>query len=100
MTLTANALMERYPDQALRSFELAAAALVYRASAVGRDPSGYAKPFVVCDKFLGLADGKVDNSAGAAGAKSVSLYVEGDFALTIAGVTRANYRRCGLRHRR
>lgn len=60
---------------------------IYGGAAVGDNGSGYARPLVAADPFLGFAICKADNSAGAAGAVKVELFTEGVIELSVAGVT-------------
>lgn len=84
--LTANRNIDRLVDMELREFPVGAAVTIYRNGFVGIDPAGYAKAFVPGDLFVGIAYEAVDNSAGAAAAENVRVYVEGDFVLPIASV--------------
>ncbi len=61
--------------------------IIYKGAAVGDNGSGYARPLVAGDPFLGFAESLVDNSAGSAGDKSVSLVPRGAIVLSITGVT-------------
>lgn len=64
--------------------------IIYEGAAVGDNASGYARPLVAGDPFLGFAKEKVDNSAGAAGAKTVKIAERGKIELTVTGVTGVN----------
>jgi len=90
MALTVNRNVDHYIDQELRSFAVGAAKRVFRGGFVGLAATGYAQPLVAGDSFAGLAYEEADNSAGAAGAKSVRVYTQGDFHLTLAGATIAH----------
>jgi len=59
---------------------------IFEGAAVGENGSGYARPLVAADPFLGFAVSKVDNSGGAAGAKLVNVKASGRVVLPIAGV--------------
>ncbi len=61
--------------------------IIYKGSAVGDNGSGYGRPLVAGDPFLGFAESGVDNAAGSAGDKSVSLVPKGAIKLSITGVT-------------
>lgn len=86
MALTANAEVGRYVDQELVSFPVGAAQHIYKGGLVGVDPAGNAKPFEVCDEFVGIAYEEIDNSAGAAAALNCRLFAIGDFEFTLTGV--------------
>lgn len=47
--------------------------IVYEGAMVGDNASGYGRPLVAADKFLGHALEKVDNTGGTAGAKNIRL---------------------------
>jgi len=84
--LSANKNVDHLIDMELRKFPVGAAEHIYRNGFVGVDPGGYAKAFVPGDLFVGIAYEEVDNSAGAAAALDVRVYVMGDFVLSISGV--------------
>jgi hypothetical protein len=48
--------------------------IVYEGAMVGENGSGYARPLVAGDRFLGHCIEKVDNTGGSAGAKTVQYY--------------------------
>src|SRR6266496_3795555 len=58
---------------------------IYQGSAVGLS-SGYARPLVAGDLFVGFAEKQADNSAGANGAINVKLFDEGKVEKTITSV--------------
>lgn len=68
-------------------YPVIAADIIYEGAAVGENASGYARPLVAADPFLGFAVSKVDNSAGAAGDKRVTVLTRGRVRLTVAGAT-------------
>ena len=62
-----------------------AADIIYEGAAVGAvDASGHARPLVAGDRFVGFADQKADNSAGAAAAINCDLKTLGFIELTVA----------------
>ncbi len=77
-----------------RSYELGeqndcpviAADIIYENAAVGDNGSGYARPLVAGDQFLGFALAQADNSAGAAGDVNVRVRVKGRVQLPVSGV--------------
>jgi hypothetical protein len=71
-----------YDDYPMVAFDI-----IYQGAAVGENDSGYAQPLVATKPFLGFAEHTVDNSAGAAGAKSVRVLTRGVVRLTVAGAT-------------
>jgi hypothetical protein len=76
-----------------RAFELGtinecpviAADIIYEGAAVGDNGAGYARPLVGGDPFIGFAQSKVDNSAGAAGALRAILRTAGLVQLSVSG---------------
>jgi len=50
-----------------------AADIVYEGAMVGDNAAGYGRPLTAGDVFVGHAVSKVDNAAGAAGAKTITL---------------------------
>ncbi len=71
----------------IEEYPMVAADIVFEGAAVGEDGSGYARPLVAADPFLGFAESNVDNSAGAAGAKNVRVRQKGKVQLSVAGAT-------------
>ncbi len=90
MTLTANRDVHHFVDQTRRTFQVAATKHVYKGSVVGVSATGYAQGLVAGDPFAGLAYEEKDNTSGAAGAVSVSVFVQGDFVHALAGATVAD----------
>ena len=66
---------------------VAAAATIFRGSAVGDNGAGYARQLVAADPFRGFAAAKADNAAGAAGAEEVEVRKSGEVELSVVGVT-------------
>lgn len=60
--------------------------IIYEGSAVGLS-SGYARPLVAADTFVGFCEQNVDNTGGAAGAKNVRVIAKGLVQLAVSGVT-------------
>lgn len=67
-------------------YPVIASDIIYEGAAVGENASGYARPLVAGDPFLGFAVSTVDNSAGAAGAKTVLVKRRGVIKLPIAAL--------------
>lgn len=84
--LTANADVDRFIDQELRTYPVGAAEHVYRDALVGIDPAGYLKAFVPGDLFVGIAYAEADNSSGSAGDLNCKVWVVTDFEFTLTGV--------------
>ncbi len=90
MALTANRELNRYVDQELRSYPVAAAEHIYKGVFVGVERStGYVRNLTAGDLFAGIAYEEIDNTAGAAGELSARVYTQGDFVLPVRGVAQA-----------
>jgi hypothetical protein len=61
--------------------------IVWEGAACGENGSGYIRPLVAADPFVGFAVRKVDNTGGSAGDKKIRLRSQGVVKLTVAGVT-------------
>lgn len=87
-TLAADKLRPRYNSghPVTSEYPVIAADIIYRGAAVGENGSGYARPLVAADPFLGFAEAKVDNAAGAAGDKTVFVLQKGFVELPIASL--------------
>ena len=71
----------------IEEYPVIASDIIYEGAAVGENGSGFARPLQAGDAFLGFAEQKVDNSAGAAGDKGVRVKTRGRVRLTVAGAT-------------
>ena len=70
----------------LEQYPVIASDIIYEGSAVGENGSGYARPLVATDPFLGFALRKADNSAGAAGDINVTVKTRGKVVLPISAI--------------
>jgi len=68
-------------------YPVIASDIVFEGAAVGENASGYARPLVAADPFLGFAERKADNSAGAAGDKNVTVKTRGRVQLEVVGAS-------------
>lgn len=84
-TLAAN-IQRDYQLGDKEEYPVIAADIIYQGAAVGENGSGYARPLVAADPFLGFAESKADNSAGAAGAINVNVKTRGCVVLSISGI--------------
>lgn len=90
MALTANRELNRYVDQELRSYAVAAAEHIYKGAFVGVDRStGYVRSLQAGDLCAGISYEETDNTDGADGELSVRVYTQGDFVLPISSITQA-----------
>lgn len=85
-TLSANE-PRAYQVGDIEEYPVVAADIIYEGAAVGENDAGYAQPLVAGKAFLGFAEAKVDNSAGAAGAETVRVKTRGRVQLAVAGAT-------------
>ena len=67
-------------------YPMIASDIIYEGAAVGENGSGYARPLVAGDVFLGFAEAKADNSTGAAGAVNVRVIDKGKIKADISGL--------------
>ncbi len=83
MALTANRELNRYVDQELRSYGMAAEAVVHKGAFVGIDrASGLVRLLQLGDLFAGIAYEEGDNTDGLVGGEaSIRVYTQGDFIL-------------------
>lgn len=66
-------------------YPVIAADIVYEGAAVGDNGSGYARPLTAGDRFLGIAELKVDNASGSAGDLNVRVKQKGQVKLSVSG---------------
>jgi len=68
-------------------YPVLAATTIYQGSAVGLTAAGYARPFVLGDRFVGITPEGMNNSAGSSGDRSVTVF-RGQYymLLNISGV--------------
>lgn len=67
-------------------YPVIAADIIYQGAAVGENASGYARPLVAGDPFLGFCEAIANNSAGAAGDITVQVKTKGIIMLPIAAL--------------
>lgn len=87
--------MTTLADSAPRTWEIGdfnehpivATDIVYKGAAGGDNGSGYARPLVAGDPFLGFSEFTYDNSTGAAGAISGRFQFRGVIKLTVVGAS-------------
>lgn len=85
-TLAANSPRDQEVGN-INEIPVIASDIIYEGAAVGDNASGYARPLQAADPFLGFAEQKVDNSAGAAGALSVRVTERGKLVVPVVGAT-------------
>jgi hypothetical protein len=87
-TLAANSKRTFESRDAYQDIPVIASDIIYEGAAVGESSSsGTARPLEANDTFLGFADRKADNSAGAASAIDVRVVTKGEIVLSITGVS-------------
>ncbi len=87
MTTLARNAVRAYEKGDIAEYPVIAADIVYEGAAVGDNASGYARPLVAGDPFLGFAESQVDNSLGAAGDRRVRVRERGKVQIPVTGVT-------------
>jgi hypothetical protein len=90
MALAADRDLKMYATQELIEIPVADNVLIYKGAFVGRDETtGYARPLVGGDIFLGVAYRQVDNTGPghAAGAVSVVLHQDIDIVHAVTGAS-------------
>lgn len=70
-----------------QEYPVVATDIIYEGAAVGENGSGYARPLVAGDPFLGFALRKADNAAGAAGDVRVEVRRRGEIQVAVVGAT-------------
>lgn len=70
----------------LEDYPVIAADIIYEGAAVGENGSGYSRPLAAGDVFQGFAQEHVDNSAGSAGDKRVTVKTRGRVVLAISAL--------------
>lgn len=84
-TLAADAVRD-FEIGAIEEYSVIASDIIYQHAAVGLvAASGHARPLVGGDQFVGFAELRVDNSAGAAAAKTVRTVASGKIRLSVSG---------------
>jgi hypothetical protein len=84
-TLAAN-LPRAFETGSRNEFPVIASDIIFEGAAVGLvDASGHARPLTSADRFVGFAEAKADNSAGAAAAIGVRTIESGKIQLTVSG---------------
>lgn len=86
MTTLASNKLRDYQLGDTEEYPVIAADIIYQGAAVGENGSGYARPLEAGDPFLGFAEAKADNSAGAAGAITVNVKARGRIVLPISSI--------------
>ena len=86
MTTLAKDTPRDYELGELNEFPVIATDIIYEGAAVGINGSGYARPLVAGDKFLGFCEQNVDNSTGAAGDKRARVRIAGLAKLNVGSV--------------
>lgn len=75
-----------YEEGYFNSHPMIANDIIFEGAAVGDNGSGYARPLVAGDKFLGFCAKKADNTSGAQAAIRVQVRDEGKAELTLTTV--------------
>src|SRR5262245_19446171 len=90
MALTANRELNRYVDQELRAFPVAASTHIWKGAIVGVQRStGFVRNLVSGDVFAGIAYEEINNTGTSGGEVSCRLYTQGDFILATSSASQA-----------
>lgn len=85
-TLAANA-PRTYQGGDKEDYPVIASDIIYEGACVGENASGYARPLVAADPFLGFAEEKADNATGAAGDINVRVKRKGSIVVPVVGAS-------------
>jgi hypothetical protein len=86
MTTLASDLRRAFELGDVQQYPVIATDIIYEGAAVGLvDGTGYARPLVAGDRFVGFAEQKADNATGAAGDVSVRVIMRGQVQLSVSG---------------
>jgi len=86
MTTLAADARRNYELGDIEEYGVIASDIIYQGAAVGDNGSGYARPLVAGDPFLGFAEAQVDNASGAAAARNVRVRRNGRVQLSIGSL--------------
>lgn len=86
MTTRATDIARDFQLGDLEQYPVVATDIIYEGSAVGENGSGYARPLVAADPFLGFAQRKADNASGSAGDIVVTVRTRGKVVLPISSL--------------
>ena len=95
MPLTASINRPFYTSD-LEGYPVAANVRIFKGAALGENGSGFVRPLVAGDPFVGFADEECDNTGGAAGAKTVTAKVRGAIELPVTGLVIADNARAAV----
>lgn len=91
---SSNLVVQSRDEGGIVAFDVAASTHIYRGAAVAINPaSGLVRGATAGetpDIRAGIAREECDNSSGAAGAKNVEVYTEGEFLLTSSGLAQTD----------
>lgn len=86
MTTLAADAVRKFEIGSIEQYPVIAADIIYQHAAVGLvDASGHAQPLAYPNRFVGFAEKRVDNAAGAAAAKDVRVISAGKIVLSVSG---------------
>ena|SRR3990167_364215 len=71
----------------IAEYGVIASDIIFEGAIVGDNASGLERPLVAGDPFMGIAESKVDNSAGAAADKTVRVRTRGEVVMLVTGST-------------
>ncbi len=86
MTTLSGDVQRYYGLGNMAEYPVIATDIIYEGAAVGENGSGYARPLVAADPFLGFAESRADNASGSAGDIRVRVQTKGIIRLPIASL--------------
>lgn len=84
MTTLAASKARKFMVGDIREYPVIASDKIFEGAAVGENDSGYARPLVAGDAFLGFAEADADNTSGSAGDINVRVKIRGCVELPIS----------------
>lgn len=91
LTQNEGRVYEPFPEPVYNDVPLAAGAVVFEGAYIGEDAStGYGRPLVSGDVFLGIAAAGISNAGGAAGDQVARVRQRGTVKLSVATATVAS----------
>ncbi len=92
MTTLAADAVRTHEIGGVQEYPVIASDIIYSGAAVGLvKATGHARPLTAVDKFVGFAEARADNAAGAAAAINVRVKRRGQMKLSVTGVAITDY---------
>jgi hypothetical protein len=85
-----NEFFPTYYESDFEGYPVATGVRIFKGALVSVNSSGYARPLNTADKYVGIAEDTVDNTAGSNGAANVSVRRKTSVAFAVTGATIAS----------